>query len=77
MPSIFEFELLFVTNQIIQVYLAMEAGYSEKVDELCERYMLEGFVKAKGKSRVIFYSMSNISLLDKIIVYYPIGISSE
>ncbi|KAL2941153.1 Exonuclease mut-7-like protein [Bienertia sinuspersici] len=29
------------------VYLAMEAGYSEKVDELCERYSLEGFVKAK------------------------------
>ncbi|KAK9293341.1 hypothetical protein L1049_021333 [Liquidambar formosana] len=29
------------------VYLAMEAGYSEKVDELCNRYSLEGFVKAK------------------------------
>lgn len=29
------------------VYLAMEAGYSEKVDELCKRYLLEGFVKAK------------------------------
>ncbi|XP_010674126.1 uncharacterized protein LOC104890363 isoform X2 [Beta vulgaris subsp. vulgaris] len=29
------------------VYLAMEAGYSEKVDELCECYSLEGFVKAK------------------------------
>ncbi|XVF57571.1 hypothetical protein PTKIN_Ptkin06aG0216300 [Pterospermum kingtungense] len=29
------------------VYLAMEAGYSEKVDELCKRYSLEGFTKAK------------------------------
>lgn len=26
-----------------KVYLAMEAGYSEKVDELCDRYSLEGF----------------------------------
>ncbi|KAF5177518.1 Polynucleotidyl transferase, ribonuclease H-like superfamily protein [Thalictrum thalictroides] len=26
------------------VYLAMEAGYTEKVDELCERYTLTGFV---------------------------------
>lgn len=25
----------------------MEAGYTEKVDELCDRYSLEGFVKAK------------------------------
>lgn len=55
----------------------MEAGYSEKVDELCERYMLEGFVKAKGKNCVIFYIMSNLSLLDKILVDYPIGTSSE
>ncbi|KAL5565927.1 hypothetical protein UlMin_029091 [Ulmus minor] len=28
------------------VYLAMEAGYTEKVDELCERYSLEGFLNA-------------------------------
>lgn len=33
---------------IFKVYLAMEAGYSEKVDELCDRYSLKGFVKAKG-----------------------------
>ncbi|KAF2324000.1 hypothetical protein GH714_006088 [Hevea brasiliensis] len=32
------------------VYLAMEAGYSEKVDELCDRYSLEGFLKGKGQS---------------------------
>ncbi|KAI6684564.1 hypothetical protein NL676_030477 [Syzygium grande] len=30
-----------------QVYLAMEAGYSEKVDELCDQYSLQGFPKAK------------------------------
>ncbi|XVE89580.1 hypothetical protein DITRI_Ditri20bG0007500 [Diplodiscus trichospermus] len=29
------------------VYLAMEAGYLEKVDELCNRYSLEGFLKAE------------------------------
>ncbi|XP_048424288.1 uncharacterized protein LOC103962292 isoform X1 [Pyrus x bretschneideri] len=29
------------------VYLAMEAGYSEKVDELCDRYSLEGFSNGK------------------------------
>ncbi|RZC89012.1 hypothetical protein C5167_030705 [Papaver somniferum] len=29
------------------VYLAMEAGYSEKVDELCERYALDGFAKSQ------------------------------
>ncbi|CAI9287269.1 unnamed protein product [Lactuca saligna] len=29
------------------VYLAMEAGYSEKVDELCDKYSLEGFMKGK------------------------------
>ena len=27
----------------------MEAGYMEKVDELCERYSLEGYVKSLGK----------------------------
>ncbi|XP_041016662.1 uncharacterized protein LOC121259220 isoform X1 [Juglans microcarpa x Juglans regia] len=30
------------------VNLAMEAGYSEKVDELCDRYSLEGFPHVKG-----------------------------
>lgn len=28
----------------------MEAGYSEKVDELCERYSLEGFLKTRGNA---------------------------
>ncbi|XP_056165514.1 uncharacterized protein LOC115662825 isoform X2 [Syzygium oleosum] len=36
-------------KQLIEylVYLAMEAGYSEKVDELCDRYSLQGFPKSK------------------------------
>ncbi|GAV66365.1 DNA_pol_A_exo1 domain-containing protein [Cephalotus follicularis] len=36
-------------RQLIEylVYLAMEAGYSEKVDELCDRYSLEGFFTVK------------------------------
>ncbi|XP_059440089.1 uncharacterized protein LOC132172583 isoform X3 [Corylus avellana] len=29
------------------VYLAMEAGYTEKVDELCDRYTLKGFLDVK------------------------------
>jgi hypothetical protein len=37
-----------------KVYLAMEAGYSEKVDELCERYSLEGFLNVKGMVCVCF-----------------------
>ncbi|AQK93250.1 Polynucleotidyl transferase ribonuclease H-like superfamily protein [Zea mays] len=31
------------------VYLAMEAGYMEKVDELCKRYSIEGYVDSLGK----------------------------
>ncbi|XVF05976.1 hypothetical protein REPUB_Repub06bG0008100 [Reevesia pubescens] len=36
-------------RQLIEylVYLAMEAGYTEKVHELCNRYSLEAFLKAK------------------------------
>lgn len=30
----------------------MEAGYSEKVDELCDRYSLEGFLNDKG---ILYY----------------------
>jgi hypothetical protein len=37
-----------------KVYLAMEAGYSEKVDELCERYSLEGFLNVKGMVCICF-----------------------
>ncbi|KAL5709906.1 hypothetical protein ACHQM5_020535 [Ranunculus cassubicifolius] len=31
------------------VYLAMEAGYSEKVDEFCKRYSLQGFANIKDE----------------------------
>ncbi|KAL4568974.1 hypothetical protein LXL04_024600 [Taraxacum kok-saghyz] len=33
----------------ILVNLAMEVGYSEKVDEPCDKYSLEGFMKAKER----------------------------
>lgn len=33
---------------VFKVYLAMEAGYTEKVDQLCDRYSLEGFLDIKG-----------------------------
>ncbi|KAJ3676083.1 hypothetical protein LUZ60_003495 [Juncus effusus] len=35
------------------VYLALEAGYTEKVDELCERYSLEGFVNSLVPEEII------------------------
>lgn len=35
---------------MFKVYLAMEAGYMEKVDELCERYSLDRFLDIKGKA---------------------------
>lgn len=38
-------------NWKLQVYLAMEAGYFEKVEELCDRYSLEGFLNFKGMSK--------------------------
>ncbi|KAL5996313.1 hypothetical protein ACLOJK_026389 [Asimina triloba] len=40
--------ILFNYPTLMHVYLAMEAGYTEKVDELCERYSLKGFVKVTG-----------------------------
>ncbi|CAO2836618.1 unnamed protein product [Amaranthus hypochondriacus] len=48
------------------VYLAMEAGYSEKVDELCERYMLEGFVKAKEPD--VFHLQSRYLHLHELFI---------
>ncbi|XP_024927020.3 uncharacterized protein LOC107411799 isoform X2 [Ziziphus jujuba] len=38
------------------VYLAMEAGYSEKVDELCDRYSLEGFLNDKVPEASLLHS---------------------
>jgi len=35
---------------VFKVYLAMEAGYMEKVDELCDRYSLDRFLDIKGKA---------------------------
>ncbi|XP_078159029.1 polynucleotidyl transferase, ribonuclease H-like superfamily protein isoform X2 [Carex rostrata] len=34
------------------VYLALEAGYIEKVDELCERYSLEGYVNSLAPEEI-------------------------
>ncbi|KAJ1385608.1 Ribonuclease H-like superfamily [Sesbania bispinosa] len=34
------------------VYLAMEAGYSEKVDELCDRYSLDKFLDIKESTQL-------------------------
>ena len=39
---------LFISKTACKVYLAMEAGYTEKVDELCDKYSLEGFLSDKG-----------------------------
>ncbi|XP_010414976.1 PREDICTED: uncharacterized protein LOC104701044 [Camelina sativa] len=45
------------------VYLAMEAGYLEKVDELCDRYSLEGLPKAQ-EAEVCFLEKSFLRLND-------------
>lgn len=50
------------------VYLALEAGYSEKVDELSKRYSLEGFLKGKECEAVIlqshYLSLSDLGVED-------------
>lgn len=33
---------------MLKVYLAMEATYSDKVGELCDKYSLEDFMMPKG-----------------------------
>ncbi|AQK93255.1 uncharacterized protein LOC100382828 [Zea mays] len=38
------------------VYLAMEAGYMEKVDELCKRYSIEGYVDSLVPEKVFCVS---------------------
>ncbi|KAL2469103.1 Polynucleotidyl transferase [Forsythia ovata] len=38
------------------VYLAMEAGYSEKVEELCDRYSLKGFMNVKELEANVVHS---------------------
>lgn len=50
----------------------MEAGYSEKVDELCERYSLTGFVKAKGMIAYI-YAVVN-KLWNKLLFLFSVFI---
>lgn len=46
--------VLILVDFSFKVSLAMEAGYLEKVDELCERYSLEGFLNVKGMVCVCF-----------------------
>ncbi|KAK9147011.1 hypothetical protein Sjap_006914 [Stephania japonica] len=54
------------------VYLAMEAGYNEKVDELCERYSLKGFAATKGPepnvSRTHYLDLNELVMEDIIWV---------
>ncbi|TYI46876.1 hypothetical protein E1A91_D13G134600v1 [Gossypium mustelinum] len=54
------------------VYLAMEAGYLEKVDELCNRYSLEGFPKAQEHEAIFlqhcFLNLNELGVEDIIWV---------
>ncbi|CAH2046829.1 unnamed protein product [Thlaspi arvense] len=54
------------------VYLAMEAGYYEKVDELCERYSLEGLPKAQeaeaGLVDKCFLQLNDLAVEDVVWV---------
>lgn len=45
----------------MKVYLAMEAGYMEKVDELCERYHLDCFAKVISGMQNMFWSLNKSS----------------
>ncbi|XAR52678.1 DNA helicase [Bertholletia excelsa] len=52
------------------VYLAMEAGYYEKVDELCDRYSLKGFMNVKEPETSLLhrcYLQLNDLVLEDII----------
>lgn len=46
----------------------MEAGYTEKVDELCDRYSLKGFLNVKGTAKFCHYSPSSCAYLYGIIL---------
>ncbi|KAK9086335.1 hypothetical protein Syun_028729 [Stephania yunnanensis] len=54
------------------VYMAMEAGYNEKVDELCDRYSLKGFAATKGPesnvSRTPYLDLNELIVEDIIWV---------
>lgn len=60
------------------VYLAMEAGYKEKVDELCDKYSLKGFVKAKEAeatfSQIRYLHLDELAIDDIIWVDEPVGL---
>ncbi|XP_060167260.1 uncharacterized protein LOC132598420 isoform X2 [Lycium barbarum] len=54
------------------VYLAMEAGYMEKVEELCERYSLEGFINVKeleaGSPKDRYLQLDELSIKEVVWV---------
>ncbi|CAA3020195.1 uncharacterized protein ZK1098.3-like isoform X2 [Olea europaea var. sylvestris] len=60
------------------VYLAMEAGYSEKVEELCDRYYLKGFKSIKELDRNVVHSgymhLNELLIEDVIWVDEVIGL---
>ncbi|KAJ9538267.1 hypothetical protein OSB04_031000 [Centaurea solstitialis] len=60
------------------VYLAMEAGYSEKVDELCDRYSLKGFMMAKEAEaslpRIRYLHRDELAIDDIIWVDESVGL---
>ncbi|KAL7598393.1 uncharacterized protein LOC111908721 isoform X1 [Lactuca sativa] len=60
------------------VYLAMEAGYSEKVDELCDKYSLEGFMKGKEAEvslpHIRYLHLDELAIDNIVWVDEPIGL---
>ncbi|XP_023760293.1 uncharacterized protein LOC111908721 isoform X2 [Lactuca sativa] len=59
------------------VYLAMEAGYSEKVDELCDKYSLEGFMKGKAEvslPHIRYLHLDELAIDNIVWVDEPIGL---
>jgi len=63
---------------MMKVYLALEAGYTEKVREICDRYSLEGFDEISGilsQYGVKYYEISCFSGLWRSL-YLHIDVSS-
>ncbi|CAI9768922.1 unnamed protein product [Fraxinus pennsylvanica] len=60
------------------VYMAMEAGYSEKVEEICDRYSLKGFTSIKELDRNVAHNgylhLNELLIEDVIWVDEVIGL---
>lgn len=52
---------------MFKVYLAMEAGYMEKVDELCDRYSLDRVLDIKDKGMPVSFDQQKFIKEEKFV----------